>query len=159
MLGSLLDDLKAKVDGALKFAVIGVIAVGAALVAFLCLIVVLFLWMQQSYGTLEAWTALAVLFAVLATGALAAMLALRRRRRLFMEQRRRREPASPVARALQEPAILLAGLQVLRMLGARGVLPLLILGAVAGGVMLNRNGHSHREPAAAESPDPDFDAE
>jgi hypothetical protein len=45
-----------------------------------------------------------------------------------------------VSRMLQEPAVLLTGLQLVRILGARNILPVILLGAVAGGLLMGRNG-------------------
>lgn len=142
MFGSLIDDLKLKVDGMLKLAVAGAIAAAAATVAFFCFAVALFLWMQQTYGTLEAWMALGALFAVLA--AIGAIFILNLRRRNVVPAPKPREAASGVSRLLQEPAVLLTGLQIVRTLGVRGMLPIILLGAVAGGLFMNRNGHSTR---------------
>jgi hypothetical protein len=147
MLTGLLDDLKRKVDGALKIAVAGAIAAAAAIAAFVCLSVVLFLWMQQNYGTMEAWLALAALFASVAAIGGIVVLAVRRR---SPPPRQPREPAA-FARLLQEPAVLVTGLQLVRGLGVRGLLPLLLLAVIAGGVMTGRNGRSnpaHQEESA-----------
>jgi hypothetical protein len=149
------DDLKRKVDGALKLAVAGAIAVAGGTAAFMCFAVVLFLAVQQSYGTLEAWVALGALFAaVAATGAITLLVV---RSRAARAKRRREHEPSAVARLLQEPAVLLTGIQLARVLGVRGVLPLLIVAAVVGGVMANRNGrpdplhhHGHAEQEAGE---------
>lgn len=147
MFGSLIDDLKAKVDGMLKLAVTGAIAASAAVVAFMCFTVALFLWMQQTYGTLEAWLAIGACFAALAALGVIFMLVLRRRELANKAKAvsARAEEPSMVARLLQEPAVLLAGLQMMRLVGRRGILPIVLLGAVAGGIMMNhRNGHSAR---------------
>ena len=152
MFGSLIDDLKAKVDGMLKLAVAGAIAASAAVVAFMCFTVALFLWMQEIYGTLEAWLAIGACFAALAMLGGIFMIVLRRRTHPVKAATVRAEEPSMIARLLQEPAVLLTGLQILRLVGARRILPLVILGAVAGGLMLNRNGHASHHDAAAEQP-------
>jgi hypothetical protein len=146
--GSLIDDLKSKVDGMLKLAVAGAVMAAALVAAFMCFTVALFLWMQDAYGTLEAWMAVGALFAVVA--ALGGLFVLIVRRRNHKPQRERTQEPSAVARLLQEPAVLLTGLQLARMVGGRGLLPIILLGAVAGGLMMNRNGHAsaHHRPAA-----------
>jgi hypothetical protein len=152
MLTGLFDDLKRKVDGALKIAVAGAVAAAAATAAFVCLAVVLFLWTQQNYGTMEAWLALAGLFAFVAAIGGIVVLAVRRRPPPAPRERE----TTAFARLLQEPAVLLTGLQLARGLGIRGLLPLLVLAAVAGGVMTSRNGRSdpaHHQGHADHDPD------
>jgi hypothetical protein len=146
--GSLIDDLKDKVDGMLKLAVAGAIAAAAGIVAFMCFAVALFLWMQQTYGTLEAWLTLGALFAALAALGLIFMVVFRSR------ASSRRQKAKTVSagsheptigsRLLHDPAVLLTGLQLLRFVGARRLLPVILLGVVAGGFLMSRNGHSPR---------------
>lgn len=138
----MLDDLKAKVDGALKLAVAGAVMAAAGIAAFICFAVSLFLWTQQNYGTLEAWTAIGGLFLLVALGGAVAWIVIRSR---DAKPTRRPQESSAVARLLQEPAVLLTGVQLARALGARGLIPLLIFGAVAFGVAANRNGHGARE--------------
>lgn len=141
-MATLLDDLKSKVDGALKLAVVGSILAVAVVAAFVSLVVVLFLWTHQNYGLLEAWVVLGGLFALIAVGSGIALLLIRRGR----SRRARVQREQPgFNRVLQDPAVIVAGLQVVRQLSARGLLPLLIVGAVAGGLMMNRNGHAGRE--------------
>jgi hypothetical protein len=152
VLTGFLDDLKRRVDGALKIAVAGAVAAAASTAAFACLAIVLFLWTQQNYGTMQAWLALAGLFAAVA--AIGGIVVLAVRRRPPPAPRERETPA--FARLLQEPAVLLTGLQLVRGLGVRELLPLLVLAAVAGGVMTSRNGRSdpaHHQERADHDPD------
>lgn len=156
-----IDDLKQKVDAMLKIAVAGAIAAAAAVVAFFCFAISLFLWVQQTYGTLDAWMALGALFVAVAIVCGILMLVLRRRRPAPRVAPKHREHAGAMSRLLQEPAILLTGLQVMRILGPRVIVPVLLLSAVAGGLLLGRNGHSHRaghESADAYEQDRGFDA-
>jgi hypothetical protein len=156
--GSLIDDLKSKVDGMLKLAVAGAVIAAALVAAFMCFTVALFLWTQEAYGPLEAWMAVGALFAVVAALGGIFLLVVRRRNR--KPPRERAQEPSPVARLLQEPAVLLTGLQLVRMVGGRGLLPIILLGAVAGGLMMNRNGHtaSHHR-AADEHPPEEFSSD
>ena len=156
-----IDDLKQKVDTMLKLAVAGAIAAAAATVAFFCFAISLFLWVQQNYSTLDAWMALGVLFVVVAIVCGIVMIAVRRRRPRPRSESKPREQPSAVSRLLQEPAVLLTGLQIMRLLGPRVIVPVILLGAVAGGLLMGRNGHGHRdahESAAAHNHDQGFDA-
>lgn len=153
MIAGLFDDLKRRVDGALKIAVAGSVAAAAATAAFFCLAVVLFLWTQEHYGTMQAWLALAGLFAAVAAICGIVVLAIRRRAPPPRAQARE-TPA--FSRLLQDPAVLLTGVQLVRGLGLRGVLPLILLAVVAGGVLTSRNGRSH---GAQQSEHADYDTD
>ncbi len=156
-----MDDLKQKVDAMMKLAVAGAIASAAVVVAFFCFAVSLFLWVQLTYGTLEAWLALGALFLLLAIVCGIVMISLRRRKPLQRAEPKPSEQPSAVLRLLQEPAVLLTGLQLVRMVGPRVIVPALILSAVAGGILMSRNGNGHRdrhEAADAYEQDQGFDA-
>lgn len=156
-----IDDLKQKIESMLKIAVAGAIAAAAAVIAFFCFAVALFLWVQQAYGTLDAWMALGALFVAVAVIGGIVMLVVRKRRPVPRPRSKSREQPSAVSRLLQEPAILLTGLQVVRILGPRVIVPVLLLTAVAGGLLMSRNGHSHRHAhgsADAYEQDRAFDA-
>jgi hypothetical protein len=156
-----IDDLKQKVDAMLKLAVAGAIAAAAATVAFFCFAISLFLWVQQNYSTLDAWLALGTLFVVVTIICGIVMIVVRRRRPATRPEPKPREQPSTVSRLLQEPAVLLTGLQIMRMVGPRVIVPVILLGAVAGGLLMGRNGHSHREAhesADAYEQDQGFDA-
>jgi hypothetical protein len=140
-----LDDLKEKVDAMMKLAVARAIASAAAVVAFFCFAISLFLWVQQTYGTLDAWLALGALFLMLAIVCGIVMITLRRRKPVKRPEPKPREQPSAVSKLLQEPAVLLTGLQLVRMLGPRVIVPALILSAVAGGFLMSRNGNGHRD--------------
>jgi hypothetical protein len=89
---------------------------------------------------MEAWLALSGVFAAVA--AIGGIVVLAVRRRVPPVRRKPVRETNAFARLLQEPAVLLTGLQLARGLGVRGLLPLLVLAAVAGGVMTSRNGRS-----------------
>jgi hypothetical protein len=137
----LLDDLRRKVDDTLKLAGAGAVVAAAATAAFICFAVALFLWTQQRYGSLEAWLALGGLFAfVTVVGSIVLLVFVRRRARAPAR-------SSAASRLLQDPAVVLAGLHLVRTLGARQFLPTLLIAAVAGGLLMGiespRNGRSH----------------
>ncbi|MCC6948590.1 MAG: phage holin family protein [Bradyrhizobiaceae bacterium] len=151
MVAALMNELRGRIDAALKLAVAGSIFVIAGFAAFVCFTVAIFLWTQQTYGSLEAWIAIGALFLVVAVAGAIALLVVRRRARSLPPPPRRAQPAT----LLQDPAVIVAGLQLVRTLSARGVLPLLVIGAIAGGLVMNRNGHStrHHAPSAERGTD------
>jgi hypothetical protein len=106
-------------------------AAGAAAVAALFFFSLgLFLWLQQIYGTIEASLALGGGYAAIALIAVVGVLVLRRSR-----------PAQPrpTATATQQqqqwwadPMMLTTGIQVLRIIGRRRMLPLALAAVAAG---------------------------
>jgi membrane associated rhomboid family serine protease len=152
MFGELIDDLKLKLDRTLRSVVFGAMAAAAFGAAAVCGAVVLFLWISQTYSVMEAWAALGGLFAGLALLALIAMaVSHSSSRRRIREARAAVEQDAPaIPKMLQDPAMLLTGLQLIRIVGIRRLLPLLLVGGVAAGVLLNRSSDEPDHPAPAE---------
>jgi hypothetical protein len=106
--------------------------------------VVLFLWVMQSYGALEAWGAVAALFGAIALVALIALLSSGRRRRELARLAEERAAKAEAERKRSEPewwqnpAMLLTALQIARTLGVKGLIPVVAVGAVAAGYFLSR---------------------
>jgi len=140
----MIDDFKVRLDLTLKAMIAGAIAGFAGVAAFICGIVVLFLWVMQTYGTLQAWGAVTALFGVIALFALIALLSSGRKRRelaLLAEQRAAKAEAERKKNEpewWQNPAMLLTGLQIARTLGIKGLVPIVAVGAVAAGYFLTR---------------------
>jgi len=140
----MIDDFKVRLDLTLKAMIAGAIVGFAGIAAFICGIVVLFLWVMQTYGTLQAWGAVTALFGVIALFALIALLSSGRKRRelaLLAEQRAAKAEAERKKNEpewWQNPAMLLTGLQIARTLGIKGLVPIVAVGAVAAGYFLTR---------------------
>lgn len=144
MFSGLIDDFKVRLDLTLKAIIAGAIVGFAGIAAFICSVVVLFLWVLQTYGTLEAWATVAVLFGAIALLALIALLSSGRKRRELARLAEQRAAKAEAERKKSEPewwqnpAMLLTGLQIARTLGVRGLLPVVAVGAVAAGYFLSR---------------------
>ncbi len=158
MIGPLLDDVKFKVDSTLRSIVFGAMVAAALGAASICGAVVLFLWVSQNYGVMEAWTALGGLFFAMAIVGLIALAASRGRvrRRMKVDRAAAAEHSAKTPNFMQDPssllkdpAMLLTGLQIVRMIGIRRLLPLLLVGGVAAGFLLTRN-EEPDHPAPAE---------
>ena len=157
MLGGFFDELKVSFNLTLKAMVAGAIFAFAGMAAFLCGMVVLFLWTLQTYGLMYAWGAVAAVFSVVAIFALIPLAASGRKRRALQRAAEMRLAKAETEKNKdpewwQNPAALLTGIQIVRTLGVRGTLPILALAAVAAGYFLSRQGaaeetETHMEPA------------
>jgi Na+/melibiose symporter-like transporter len=150
VLGGFFDELKVSFQLTLKAMIAGAIFAFAGMAAFICGLVVLFLWTMQTYGVMYAWGAVAAVFGVVALVALIPLLASSRRRAALQraaELRLAKAEAekSKDAEWWQNPAALLTGIQIVRTLGIRGTLPILAVAAVAAGFFLSRQSASETD--------------
>jgi hypothetical protein len=131
----LLDDLKASTGAAVRQTALAAVAGAAFLVAFAFLCAAGFIVMRNQYGIVEACLAGAGLFLVVALIVVAIYAA--RKRRI---ERRAAERARSAAHAfLTDPALLATGIQIVRAVGAKRLLPILAVGGLALGLMAGRN--------------------
>jgi hypothetical protein len=131
MFHSLGDQLKSRVGGTFRTASL------LALVAFSCLVMVSFLCaavfivVLQNFGAVLACLAVAGIFLVIALSAAACNVQLKRRKRPT--------PAlSGLATAMSDPTIAAAGVQIVRTVGVKRLLPLLAIGGIAFGLLAQR---------------------
>ncbi|MBV9560307.1 MAG: hypothetical protein JOY90_07575 [Bradyrhizobium sp.] len=100
----------------------------AAITALLFFTIALFVWLRESYGTVEACLALGLIYLVVALAALAAV---------FVLQRRHPEPPPAPKKAApqwwQDPMILTTGLEAARILGPRKAVTLAAVAAFVVG--------------------------
>lgn len=139
MLQKFIDDLRETAGNGLRLTSLAA-AVALCLfitTGFLC--AAAFVFVLEHYGLLQACFAGAAVFFV-ATLLAAACYALRKR-----ESRRRQAEAakSSMQAALTDPMTLAVGLQIVRTIGVRRMLPLLAIGGIALGLLAN----SRRPPA------------
>lgn len=139
-----MDEFKVRLDLTLRAMVAGAIVGFAGVAAFICAVVVLFLWVMQTYGTMQAWAAVAALFGAIALAALIPLLSSGRKRRELARLAEERAAKAEAEKKRNEPewwqnpAMLLTGLQVARTLGVKGILPIVAIGAVAAGYLMTR---------------------
>lgn len=150
MFNGLIDDLKVRLDLTLKAMVAGAIFAFAGMAAFVCGLVILFLWVLQTYGTMQAWGVVGALFAAIALVALIPLLSSGRKRRAFARAAELRAAQAEAEKSRkpdwwQDPAMMLTGLQIVRTIGIKRLLPILAIGAVVAGVALSRQQGDHTE--------------
>jgi hypothetical protein len=121
--------MKERIEAAVKTAIYGSVAAAAGMAAFIFACIALFFWTQQHYDTIIAAAAVGGLFLLVMIVALIGM-AVARRRAAKAEQEASQTPAW-----LSDPAMILAGVQLIRTLGLGRLVPVLVIGAVAAGLI------------------------
>ncbi len=143
MFSSFMDEFRVRLDLTLKSLIAGAILAFAGVAAFVCGLVVLFLWTLQTYGVMQAWAAVAAVFGAIALLALIMLLGASRKRRTLAREAELRLAQAQAEKKRQpdwwqDPTILLTGLQIARTIGFRRLLPILAVGAVVAGFAITR---------------------
>jgi hypothetical protein len=125
---SLISELTNPVKGALRLAGWGAAVAIPALLGFLFFLYAAFVWAERTYGTLDASLLLGTSFLVIACLILATAIILRRR-----ELKRPRPGNNP--QWWKDPTVLAAGIELVRIVGVRRIIPVVALGAVIAGAL------------------------
>ncbi|WP_425992434.1 hypothetical protein [Afipia sp. DC4300-2b1] len=142
MLQKFMDDFRESTGSALRLTSLA-IAVAVCLfitTAFLC--AAAFVFVLQKYGLLQACFAGAGVFFV-ATILAAISYAVRKRQ---IRKRPVEAANSTMQTALSDPMVLAAGLQIVRTIGLKRIIPLIAVGGIALGVMASRRAAPDDEP-------------
>jgi hypothetical protein len=134
MFQRMIDDFRNSTGTALRQASLAAIAAVALFIttAFLC--AAAFIAVLHRYGAVEACFAGAAIFFVVTL--LAAGSYLLRKRQIEARAAARAKAASSM---LADPALLVTGIQIVRALGVRRLLPILAIGGLAFGLMASRS--------------------
>jgi hypothetical protein len=154
MFDKMIDDLKARAGTQLRLTSLTMVAAVTALVTFAFLCAAGFVYVRQTYGLIEACFAGAGLFfflTVLLGGYLMALrAAVARRAEAARIAAAKDKGKSLLQVALSDPLVVASGLQLVRAIGMRRLIPLLALGGVALGVWAGAN--SHRDQGGERKP-------
>jgi hypothetical protein len=145
MFARMIDDFKEQAATALRLSSLMAAAALALFitVAFLC--AAAFVYVLENYGLIQACLAgAAVFFVVTLMAASGYML-----RRSRAKPRVTENTKSAVHTALADPMLVAAGIQVIRAIGIKKLIPILALGGLALGLLASRN-HSAGGEAPAE---------
>jgi hypothetical protein len=144
MLGRMIDDLKVSTGVAVRMTSLAAAVALAFFVTISFLCAAAFVYMLQTYGLIEACLTGAAIFFVLAVIGLIVYAV--RKSQLRREARETaRETKSALQGALADPAMLATGLQLVRAIGVKRLLPILAVGGLALGLLANR-------PSSTEAP-------
>ena len=135
MFQRLIDDFKDSTGTALRLTSLAAAAALALLVttAFLC--AAAFVYVLENYGPVQACLTGAVIFFVVAL--IAAGCYLLRKRAIEAHARERAKSAPSM---LSDPMVVAAGLQLIRSIGVKRLIPILAVGGLALGLMASRGG-------------------
>jgi len=148
MFQRIIDDVRTSTGDAVRQTSLAAVAGLLLLVAIAFLGAALFVAVLDQYGPIEACLATAGLFLV--ASMIATSLYLARKRKI---ERRAAERTRSTAQAfLADPAMVATGVQLIRAIGVKRLLPILAVGGLALGLMAGRNQMSRHagEQAPAE---------
>ena len=142
MLQKFMDDFRESTGSALRLTSLAIAVAGCLFIttAFLC--AAAFVFVLQKYGLLQACFAGAGVFFV-ATILAAISYAVRKRQ---IRKRPVEAAKSTMQTALSDPMVLAAGLQIVRTIGLKRIIPLIAVGGIALGVMASRRAAPDDEP-------------
>jgi hypothetical protein len=144
MFGRMIDDFKDSTGAALRLTSLAAVAAFALLVTLAFLCAAAFVYVLQQYGPIQACLTGAGIFLLAALIAITAYMV----RRNSVKARAKETAKSAVHTALADPMLVAAGLQVIRAIGIKKLVPILAVGGLALGLLASR-GHSN---AADEAP-------
>ena len=141
MFGRMIDDFKESTGTALRLTSLAAAAAFALLVATSFLCAALFVFVLQKYGPVEACLAGAGLFFVVTLIAAVCYKVRQNQIQARAEEAAReaaRSAKSAASHMLADPMLLAAGLQVVRAIGVKKLIPILAIGGLALGFMMSR---------------------
>ena len=152
MFGRMIDDFKESTGTALRLTSLAAAAAFALLITTSFLCAALFVYVLQKYGPIEACLAGAGVFFLVSLIAAVCYMVRRNQIRARAEQAAReaaRSAKSAASNILADPMLLAAGLQVVRAIGVKKLVPILAIGAVALGFMMSRGASDTGDEAEA----------
>jgi hypothetical protein len=145
MFQRIIDDVKLSIGTGVRQTSLAAMAAAALFITTSFLCAAAFVTVLNRYGLIEACLAGATLFFIVTL--LAASTYMVRKRRI---ERQVKERAKSTAQAmLADPMVVAAGLQVVRAIGVKRLVPILAVGGLALGLLAGRNGAA-RDQAPAE---------
>jgi hypothetical protein len=144
MFQRMIDDFKASTGSALRLTSLGAAAALALLVTVSFLCAALFVFVLQRYGPIEACLAGAGVFFVVTLIAAGCYIG----RKNKVEARAGETAKSAAPSPLADPMLVAAGLQVIRAIGIKKLIPILAIGGLALGFLASRNSAASDETPA-----------
>lgn len=155
MFARMIDDLRESTGTAVRLTSLVAAAAFALLVTTSFLCAALFMFMLQKYGPVEACLAGAGVFLVVTLIAAVCYTVRKNQVRARAEQAAReaaRSAKSAASSMLADPMLLATGLQLVRAIGVKKLIPILAIGGLALGFMMSRGASESGDEAEAEAP-------
>jgi hypothetical protein len=143
MFQRLVDDLKDSTGTALRLTSLAAAAALALFITISFLCAAAFVFMLQRYGLVEACLTGAGVFLIVAVIAAGCYMA----RKNPVKARAAETAKSAVQTALADPMLVAAGIQVIRAIGVKKLIPILAVGGLALGLLASRNSSADETPA------------
>src|ERR1700674_4242933 len=143
MFGRMIDDFKDSAGTALRLTSLAAAAAVALFIAISFLCAAAFVFVLQNYGLIDACLTGAGLFLVV-TLITAGTYMVRKNR---VKTRAKETAKSAMQTALADPMLVAAGIQVIRAIGIKKLIPILAVGGLALGFLASRNSTSDAAPA------------
>lgn len=143
MFQRIVDDVKDSTRTALQLSSLAVLIAIASFITIAFLGAAAFVAVLQAYGLIQACLAGAAVFFIVAVIAVAAYAA--RKKKAAMRAAARPKPAAYTA--LADPTVMAIGLQLVRTIGMKRLIPLLAVGGIALGLLASRPGAADEAPA------------
>jgi hypothetical protein len=147
MFQRMIDDLKDSTGSAVRLTSLAAFAALALLVTASFLCAALFVFVLQNYGLIEACLTGAGVFFVVTLIAAGCYIA--RKNKVEARAARAAETAKSAAQsALADPMLVAAGIQIIRAVGVKKLIPILAIGGLALGFLASRNAAASDETPA-----------
>ena len=151
MLARMIDDLKESTGTAVRTTSLAAMIVVALFVTISFLTAAAFIYVWQNFGLIEACLTGAGIFLVLALIGVVVYALRKQRARRHAEQMAKDTAKSALHTALADPAMMAIGVQLIRTIGVKKLVPLLAVGGLALGLFASsRAPSSHPAQAPAE---------
>jgi hypothetical protein len=143
MFARMIDDFKDSTSTALRLTSLAMVAAIAlfVMISFLC--AAAFVYVLQNYGLIEACLTGAGIFLVVALIAAVGYVVRKNRVKAHAAETTK----SAVHTALADPMLVAAGIQVIRAIGIKKLIPILAVGGLALGLLASRNTQTDEAPA------------
>src|SRR5712691_854387 len=144
MFARMIDDFKDQTGTALRLTSLAAVAALALFVTTSFLCAAAFMFMLQKYGPIEAClTGAGIFFVVTLIAAVCYMV-----RKNQVKARVEENAKSAVQTALTDPMLVAVGIQVIRAIGIKKLIPILAVGGLALGLMASRSASSDQTDEA-----------
>jgi hypothetical protein len=143
MFGRMIGDFKESANTALRLTSLAVLVAIALFITVSFLCAAGFVYVLQTYGPIAACLTGAALFLLVALISAAIYVARKNRARA----RAAEATKSALHSALSDPMLVAAGIQVIRAVGVKRLIPILALGGLALGLLASRGASTDQAPA------------